>query len=227
MDFVRRTVESMADANDGWILPPAVERLTGSEQFAGVDATVRDFWRFALGDLRMNNARGYLAEFLVARALGLTDPVRIEWAEHDICFDGITIEVKSSAYLQAWEQRQLSRINFSGLKGTPYTPRGGYDPAGKQFNAQVYVFGVQTATVHDRYDPLDVTQWEWFVLPRQQLAQLDQSTLSLATLRALTAAIGFHDLESAVRAAATGDRPRSASGIQEVPLVAEDPSQRG
>lgn len=57
-------------------LPP----LTGAQSFTAGDATVLDFWRWVLGDLRMNNARGYLAEFLVARALGSPAPIRIEWA---------------------------------------------------------------------------------------------------------------------------------------------------
>jgi hypothetical protein len=39
------------------------------------DASVLDFWRWALGDLRMNTARGYLAEFLVACACAL--PTRL------------------------------------------------------------------------------------------------------------------------------------------------------
>lgn len=37
-----------------------------------------DLWQFALGELRMNNTRGYLAEFLVAKALGLSDAHRVE-----------------------------------------------------------------------------------------------------------------------------------------------------
>ena len=38
-----------------------------------------DFWRWALGDLRMNTARGYLVEYLVAQALEDETPVRVEW----------------------------------------------------------------------------------------------------------------------------------------------------
>lgn len=206
----------MTDLDDGWITPPAIERLTGQERFAGLDAPVRDFWRFALGDLRMNNARGYLAEFLVAHALGITDPQRIEWAEYDVLLDDIRIEVKSSAYLQAWEQRQLSRITFSGLKGTPYNPRSGYDPAGKRYNAQVYVFGLQTALTHETYDPLDVTQWEWYVLPRSVLSQLNQAAISLATLRTKTECVSFDLLAAAVRAAAATDEVQK-------PMPATDP----
>ena len=65
--------------SDQWIQPPERPGFTGVERFAGIDASVTDFWRFAMSDLRMNNARGYLAEFLVARALGLADVRRIEW----------------------------------------------------------------------------------------------------------------------------------------------------
>ena len=82
---------------------------------AGTDAKVVDFWRFALSNLRMNNARGYLAEFLVAKAVGSTG-LRIEWDPYDVLApDGTTIEVKTSAYLQAWDQYKLSTIQFTGL----------------------------------------------------------------------------------------------------------------
>lgn len=62
-----------------WLVPPASLSLSGDEEFTGMaGATVRDFWQFALGDLRMNNARGYLAEFMVGKALGITPLRRIE-----------------------------------------------------------------------------------------------------------------------------------------------------
>lgn len=89
--------------------------LQGDERFSGVDATVADFWRFALPDLRMNNARGWLAEFLVARALGV-DAVRVEWDDFDVIWGDVKIEVKSSAYLQSWAQTKPSAIKFGGLR---------------------------------------------------------------------------------------------------------------
>ncbi|WP_143226776.1 hypothetical protein [Actinomyces naeslundii] len=52
------------------IRAPKPTPLSGEEVVAGTDATVVDFWRFALSNLWMNNARGYLAEFLVAKAVG-------------------------------------------------------------------------------------------------------------------------------------------------------------
>lgn len=196
------------------IIPPSVPRLTGAERFIGADASVVDFWRFALSDLRMNNARGYLAEFLVARALGIDEPVRIEWADYDVVFEGITIEVKASAYLQAWEQRQLSQIRFTGLKSGSDNLPNSPDRNGKHYNAQVYVFGVQTATTHDVLDPLDVTQWDWYVLARPELAKLNQAAISLAGVRALATAVPVSGLVSTVRAAAERTAAEEAGGEQ-------------
>ncbi|MFD5893696.1 MULTISPECIES: hypothetical protein [unclassified Streptomyces] len=52
--------------------------MSGNESFSGLEATLSDFWRFAMSDLRTNTVRGYLAEFLVARAMGV-ETIRVEW----------------------------------------------------------------------------------------------------------------------------------------------------
>ena len=72
----------MVVVDEKTVVPSPVE-LDGSERFVGVDASVLDFWRFAMNDLRMNNVRGYLAEFLVARAVGASGH-RIEWDAYDV-----------------------------------------------------------------------------------------------------------------------------------------------
>lgn len=64
--------------------------------------TVRDFWAWALGDLRLNSTRGMLAQFLVAKALGDTRPYDEGWGNFDVLIpDGIRVEVKSLGYLQS------------------------------------------------------------------------------------------------------------------------------
>lgn len=172
--------------NQDWISPPPPKDLTGQEIFTGTGASVSDFWRFAMSDLRMNNTRGYLAEFLVANAIGLQNVKRTEWDAYDLLLDDIRIEVKSSAYLQAWEQPRLSRISFSGLRGTRYHPRHGYDPVGRGLNAHVYVFCVQTATSHETYEPLNVNQWSFYVLKRSVLLQHGRNSIGLQAVSRLS-----------------------------------------
>lgn len=193
--------------DDEWLQPPAVLPARGTDAFVGVPATVADFWQFALGDLRMNNARGYLAEFLVAKALGLADVHRVEWDAYDLLVDDcVRVEVKSSAYLQAWEQRQLSRIEFSGLRGTRYHPRHGDDPAGRQFNAHVYVFCVQTAKTHAEYQPLDATQWNFYVAAKSTLEAAGVGkSVGLATVARIATKADISELRDVVLAAADGE----------------------
>lgn len=193
-------------SEDSWIVPPAARPIDGSDRFVGIDATVADFWRFAMSDLRTNNVRGYLAEFLVAKALGLHDVRRVEWDAYDLLLDGIRVEVKSSAYLQAWEQPRPSQINFGGLRGTRYHPRHGYDPAREQLNAHVYVFCVQTAKLHAENDPLDVNQWTFYVVKRSALEQHGTKGIGLkAVIRLAGRETAWSDLREAVVAAAAGE----------------------
>lgn len=187
-----------------WFTAPAAPPLTGAEELHGVDgASVLDFWRFAMSDLRMNNVRGYLAEYLVARAVGATG-TRIEWDAYDVLTpDGTRIEVKSSAYLQVWEQRQLSRIVFTGLRGRAWDQAGGRGTE-RTYNADVYVFCVQTATTHDTYDPLDVDQWRFYVLSRQVIEATGSGSLSLPAIEALTTTTPYVELAEKIAATAAG-----------------------
>ncbi len=59
-----------------WLVPKAVERLTGGETFSGSTLTVLDFWQWGFSDLRTNIVRGVLAEFFVASAVGDPSPLR-------------------------------------------------------------------------------------------------------------------------------------------------------
>lgn len=168
-----------------WIHPPSSAQLHGDEPFIGLDAHVRDFWSFAMSNLRTNNVRGYLAEFLVARAVGATD-IRVEWDAFDVLTnDGVKVEVKSAGYLQTWSQRRLSRISFGSMKGRTWSPEAGESPEAT-LNADVYVFAIHTATRHEDYDVLDLGQWEFYVAGRTAIEATGYSSIGMPTLRTLT-----------------------------------------
>lgn len=191
-------VDSRSADTPPWFSAPSASPLTGSERFAGIDVTVADFWRFAMSDLRMNNVRGYLAEFLVAKAIGADGP-RVEWDAYDVLApDGLRIEVKSSAYLQVWDQQRPSQIRFTGLVGRTWSPQAG-ESAEATFNADVYVFAVHTARTHAAYDVLDVSQWDFYVVARQPLEALGHKSIGLASLERLTdGPVTYADLASAI-----------------------------
>jgi hypothetical protein len=185
-------------ATDRFVVAEA-EALTGAELILpGV--SVRDFWAWALGDLRLNSTRGMLAQFLVAKALG--DPrLRDDgWGNFDVLTpEGIKVEVKSSGYLQSWTQKKLSKIVFSGLKGRSWDAETGYG-AEPEYRADVYVFAVHTCQDPSLYDPLDLDAWIFYVLSASVVRELGQKTLSLARLAALAPSpVNWSGLPDAVR----------------------------
>ncbi|MFE5857816.1 hypothetical protein ACFQ61_31955 [Streptomyces sp. NPDC056500] len=187
----------------GWRVAPALEPLRGDETFtkvpdcAAAPFTVLDFWRYALPDLRTNTTRGLLAEFLVHRALGARMR-NVEWESFDVLTDdGLRVEVKASAYVQAWDQRGPSAIRFTRLRAHT-TPRA--DDTAPTYNADVYVFALHTAPDHASYDPLDVSQWSFYVLSHPQVETLAQDSLGLATLSRIAGTpIPFEALATRVR----------------------------
>lgn len=182
--------------------PPPLNPLTGGEQILGVDATVTDFWRFALPDVTTNNVRGWLAEYLVWRAIGVERPVRVEWDAFDVLWGDIRIEVKSSALVQRWAQRGDSKLAFTGLRGRLLdTATNDYvDEA--TYNADVYVLAVNLAG-REQFDQLDISQWRFAVLSRSVLEATGQSSMNWARAQQLaTAVVGYDGLADAIRAAA-------------------------
>jgi hypothetical protein len=186
-----------------WGSPPAPELLTGDEEIAGTGATLRDFWAWTLSDLRTNTVRPMLAEFLVARALGAAGRPRVEWDPFDVLTpDNIRVEVKSGAYLQAWEQSKLSAISFGGLNARTWSGSTSLSET-SSYNADVYVFAVLTAREHAAYDALDLDQWSFWVLPREVVEGLGQKSIGLARVEALAGPpVAFGELADRVREAA-------------------------
>ncbi len=166
--------------------------------------TVADFWRWAFSDLQQNNVRGVLAEYLVAKALGVVLGVRESWADFDHTTpEGVKVEVKASGYLQSWAQKSKSAITFTGLSGRSWAAAKGYSEA-PSFRADVFVFCVQTCDSHDAYDCLDVRQWEFRVIPRTVLEKRGYSSIGLAEVRSLCPdAVDFSDLRARVLAVAS------------------------
>lgn len=196
----------------------ALERNQGNEPFhdrgrpLGYD--LLSFWRWGLSDVISNTTRGVLAEYLVASAVGVSDGVREEWAPYDLkAPDGTTIEVKSSAFIQRWRQPKLSTISFLVAKRRAwYEETGEYDAEPRR-HADVYVFALLAHKDQETLDPLDLSQWEFYVLPTVVLDQRKRSqhSITLPSLRKLAGEdVGYVGLKKAVERAAF--RQKGAAG---------------
>ena len=96
-----------------------ITKLSGDEIFQNgsnkLDFNLLSFWQWSSSDVVSNATRGILAEYIVGKALGCirNEDVRDEWGAYDLKTQtGVSVEVKSAAYIQSWEQSRLSKISF-------------------------------------------------------------------------------------------------------------------
>ncbi len=183
--------------------------LRGDEAFHSAGRAlgfdVLGFWRWSTSDLVSNATRGVLAEYLVARALDISASCRDEWAECDLRTDGgITIEVKSAAYIQSWYQKRLSHISFRVPRTRGWNRETNLQDDDPRRKADVYVFALLHHTTQATLDPLDVGQWSFYALPTHVLDERrrSQHSITLASLEKLAAAVEFAALKAAVEDAA-------------------------
>jgi hypothetical protein len=192
--------------------PLKVERKTGTERLhegpTDLGVNLLDFWQWSVSDLVSNATRGRFAEYVVARALGVTTQgVRDEWAAFDLQTPtGVRVEVKSAAFIQTWHQVRLSSISFLTPKTRAWDAATNILTSKPKRQADVYVFALLHHADKSTIDPLDVSQWRFYVLPTWALDTRTRSQHSI-TFKTLETMCGgcatFADLATAVAAAAS------------------------
>jgi hypothetical protein len=155
---------------------------------------VLDFWRWAFGNLMEDTLKGLFAEWLVGRLIGLELDLggRQGGANSDLIMRcGTRVEVKSAAYWQSWklyteaglpiareliEPRHLARLSkplqFQVRRTRDSVDRSGTDSL---LWSDLYVFAAQFETDPTRWNVLDLAQWRFYCLTRENVAALPQS----------------------------------------------------
>ena len=146
-------------------------------------SSVLEFWQWAYSDIIGNIERGHFAEYLVARALNVRQNTRVEWDKYDVLTnDDISIEVKSSGYVQTWQQKGKSKISFSIRTTRAFNSKANAYEREIKRQAQIYVFCVHNYEKKDEgLNPLDMKQWDFYILPTEKLNMevKEQKTISL------------------------------------------------
>ena len=169
--------------------PITKTRKTGSEKFHydsnEKSFSLLEFWQWSTSDLMNNTTRGILAEFIVARSLGIAENIRSPWDAYDLLLpNGIKIEVKSSAYIQSWYQKKLSNITFGIGKTRGWNEQTNQHDSELIRQADIYVFCLLDHKIQDTIDPLDMDQWDFYILPTSVLDDNvgDQKRIGLNSL---------------------------------------------
>jgi hypothetical protein len=165
-------------------------RKSGLEAFhlegKKLDSSLLHFWQWSSSEILANTLRGILAEFIVSMDLGCNTDIREEWDAYDLLSqDNIKVEVKSASYLQSWKQDKLSKISFC------IQPTYGWDAVTKRSDKElkrqsdVYVFCVLAHKDKLTVDPLNLAQWDFYIVSTKTLDKSipKQKTITLTALQ--------------------------------------------
>ena len=162
-----------------------------------------DFWKWSVSDLLSNATRGTFAEFIVATAVGISfSKIREEWSAFDLITDtGIKIEVKSSAYLQSWNQKDYSKIVFSIKESHYWDSDSNKQSINKYRPSDVYVFCLLDHKEKSSVNPLNLNQWKFYVLNTKRINEYKRSkhSITLKSLEKLTNSIKYNELKMRIK----------------------------
>ena len=116
--------------------------------------------------------------------------------------DGIKVEVKSSAYIQNWAQKKESTPRFSIRQAFAWNPDTDTYSDEKIRDSDIYVFCLHKHRDRETLDVLDVSQWDFYILPTAALERetKEQKTIGLASLDRLGARkVSFGQIYDTIR----------------------------
>lgn len=93
----------------------------------------------------------------------------------------------------------MSKIIFGGLRGQVWEHDQCCYKGEALYRADVYVFAVQTAQTHEEFNPLNLDQWEFYVVPSGVIAMRNTKTIALSVVKGLTRAVSFGELKDEIR----------------------------
>lgn len=188
-----------------------VRKLTGDEQFKNVgekNFSVLEFWRYGFSSLNSNVLRGVLAEFIVENALKENSEIdtRSPWGDYDVFYKGKKIEVKCCSYIQDWDQNKFSTIRWSGLKATDLYYSEAVNKKSemirtKAYKSDIYILSVFKHQDHATLDIIDMNQWEFYVLTKDEIQLIARGGNSVSLLRLVKngiEAIGFNQINKTI-----------------------------
>jgi hypothetical protein len=183
-----------------------MKKITANTPFVNggksLGMTMLDFWKYQYSNIY--DMQEYIAEFLVGKALGLDEPCnRDGWTLWDIDYRGKRIEIKETSYYHSWQEK-IAQGRISQQRSFGITPAyTKYKDSTTMLERQndIYVFCLNTGTNAEESNPLEMSNWEFYVVPTAVInanCTPAQKSISLGKVRKLAPMIRYSDLKSVI-----------------------------
>ncbi len=169
-----------------------VVKLIGDEIFKNTENkkfSVLEFWRYGFSNLNSNVLRGALAEFIVENALRKNEEINVRnpWGDSGVIDpNGKKIEVKCCSYIQDWDQNNLSKILWNGLKAKSLywsSAVSTFPRSPADYKSDIYVLALFKHQNPATLDILDMNQWCFWVLPKEKIKEITKNGNSVSLIK--------------------------------------------
>lgn len=175
---------------------------TGTEGFMiggkPIGFNLLDFWQFQFSNIY--DLQEHIAEFLVAKALGLDEPYnRDGWTLWDIEYRNVKIEVKETGYYYSWQKDgHISEQRTWGITKAFTEYKNPHSEYKRQ--SDIYVFCLNIGKNEKDSYPLELSNWEFYVVKTKVINEKynEQKTISLSRIRELTKPIHYNEIQSVI-----------------------------
>ena len=164
--------------------------------------TMLDFWKYQYSNIY--DMQEYIAEFIVGKALGINEPMnRDGWTLWDIDYQGKRIEVKQTSYYHSWQEK-IANGKISQQRTFSITPAfTRYKDSTTSYERQndIYVFCLNTGNNEEDSYPLDMANWEFYVVPTSVINENctpSQKSISLGKVRKLAPLTKYEELKNVI-----------------------------
>ena len=161
-----------------------------------------DFWKYQYSNIY--DMQEYIAEFIVGKALGIDEPMnRDGWTLWDIDYQGKRIEVKQTSYYHSWQEK-IANGKISQQRTFSITPAfTRYKDSTTSYERQndIYVFCLNIGTNEEESYPLDMANWEFYVVPTSVINENctpAQKSISLGKVRKLAPLTKYEELKNVI-----------------------------
>ena len=164
--------------------------------------TMLDFWKYQYSNIY--DMQEYIAEFIVGKALGIDEPMnRDGWTLWDIDYQGKRIEVKQTSYYHSWQEK-IANGKISQQRTFSITPAfTRYKDSTTSYERQndIHVFCLNIGTNEEDSYPLDMANWEFYVVPTSVINENctpAQKSISLGKVRKLAPLTKYEELKNVI-----------------------------
>lgn len=166
-----------------------------------------DFWRFKYSNIY--DIQGAIAEFIVAKALGLDTASNTEyWTLWDINYRGLRIEVKETSYYHPWNNDGkvsssrsfgITKANSRYAESATGELKEGEENIYERQN-DIYVFCLNTGSTREESNPLNLDNWLFYVIPTKIINEKcgDHKTISLNRVKKFASPLIYSKLKNRI-----------------------------